>query len=131
MDVDKSNFNISVNSIQAGIDTAKKKKINLKGIMTVGLFGQPCEMDEINKIANKNHLWVLDDAAQSLGATFKGNPVGNLAKVTATSFFPSKPLGCYGDGGQYLQIAKKYMMLHIQLICMVWVKIDTLMKDWV
>ena len=107
VDVDKSNFNISANSIQAGIDTAKKKKINLKGIMTVGLFGQPCNMDEINKIANKNQLWVLDDAAQSLGATFKGKPVGNLAKVTATSFFPSKPLGCYGDGGAIFTNSKK------------------------
>ena len=75
--------------------------------MTVGLFGQPCKMDEINNIAKDNNLWVLDDAAQSLGATYKGTPVGNLAKVTATSFFPSKPLGCYGDGGAIFTNNKK------------------------
>tara|TARA_B100001175_G_scaffold126284_1_gene107426 strand:- start:218 stop:928 length:711 start_codon:yes stop_codon:yes gene_type:complete len=64
-------------------------------------------MSEINKIAKNNNLWVLDDAAQSLGATFNGTPVGNLAEVTATSFFPSKPLGCYGDGGALFTNNKK------------------------
>ncbi len=107
VDVDKSSFNISTNSILEGIKSSKKHNINLKGIMTVGLFGQPCEMDEINKIAKNNNLWVLDDAAQSLGSTYKGVPVGNLAKVTATSFFPSKPLGCYGDGGAIFTNNKK------------------------
>jgi dTDP-4-amino-4,6-dideoxygalactose transaminase len=67
--------------------------------MSVGLFGQPADMDPINEFAKNNNLWVLDDAAQSFGGKYHGNNVGNLCEVTATSFFPAKPLGCYGDGG--------------------------------
>ena len=63
------------------------------------MFGQPAEMDLINEFANKNNLWVLDDAAQSFGGKYRDKNVGNLSEVSATSFFPAKPLGCYGDGG--------------------------------
>ena len=67
--------------------------------MPVGLFGQPADMDPINNFAKNHNLWVLDDAAQSFGSTYNNNPVGSLCEVSATSFFPAKPLGCYGDGG--------------------------------
>jgi dTDP-4-amino-4,6-dideoxygalactose transaminase len=73
--------------------------IKVKGIMSVGLFGQPADMKPINEFAKNNNLWVLDDAAQSFGGKYYGNNVGNLCEVSATSFFPAKPLGCYGDGG--------------------------------
>jgi UDP-2-acetamido-2-deoxy-ribo-hexuluronate aminotransferase len=70
-----------------------------KAIMPVSLYGQPADMDEINAIADKHGLIVIEDAAQSFGATFKGKKSCNLSKIGCTSFFPSKPLGCYGDGG--------------------------------
>ncbi len=70
-----------------------------KAIMPVSLYGQPADMDEINQIAEKYNLPVIEDAAQSFGATYKGRKSGNLSTIGCTSFFPSKPLGCYGDGG--------------------------------
>lgn len=70
-----------------------------KAIMPVSLYGQPADMDEINQIAEKYNLPVIEDAAQSFGATYKGRKSGNMSTIGCTSFFPSKPLGCYGDGG--------------------------------
>ena len=69
------------------------------GVIPVGLFGQPAALDKIARFAQQNSLWLLDDAAQSFGATLSGKAVGTFGKTTATSFFPAKPLGCYGDGG--------------------------------
>jgi dTDP-4-amino-4,6-dideoxygalactose transaminase len=65
----------------------------------VDLFGQPADYDRIHAVARRHSLFVLEDAAQSFGATYKGKRAGALAEVAATSFFPAKPLGCYGDGG--------------------------------
>ncbi len=70
-----------------------------KAIMPVGIYGQCADMDAINSIAAKHGLTVIEDAAQSFGATYKGRRSGSLATIGSTSFFPSKPLGCYGDGG--------------------------------
>ena len=71
-----------------------------KAIMPVSLYGQPADMDEINAIAARHgNLPVIEDAAQSFGATYKGRKSCNLSTIGCTSFFPSKPLGCYGDGG--------------------------------
>ena len=70
-----------------------------KAILPVSLYGQPADMDEINAIAEKHGLTVIEDAAQSFGATYKDKKSGNLSRIGCTSFFPSKPLGCYGDGG--------------------------------
>ena len=68
--------------------------------MPVSLYGQPADMDEINEIAARHgHIAVIEDAAQSFGATYKGRKSCNLSTIGCTSFFPSKPLGCYGDGG--------------------------------
>ena len=70
-----------------------------KAIIPVSLYGQPADMDEINKIAERHGITVIEDAAQSFGAEYKGKKSCNLSKIGCTSFFPSKPLGCYGDGG--------------------------------
>ncbi len=70
-----------------------------RAIMPVALYGQPADMDEINAIAARHNLSVIEDAAQSFGATYKGKRSCNLSIIGCTSFFPSKPLGCYGDGG--------------------------------
>ena len=98
-DVKLDTFNICEMSIFKCIEKAKKLDISIKGIITVGLFGQPSDMDKITEIAKSNKLWVFDDAAQSFGATYNNNISGNLCEISATSFFPAKPLGCYGDGG--------------------------------
>ena len=99
IDVKRDTFNIDPTKLYDSFKTAKDIGINVKGIMPVGLFGQPAEMDLINDFAKNNDLWVLDDAAQSFGGKYKEKIVGNLSEVAATSFFPAKPLGCYGDGG--------------------------------
>ena len=99
IDVESDTFNLDPNKISDAFNTASEMGIKVKGIMSVGLFGQPADMDPINDFAQNNNLWVLDDAAQSFGGMYNGNNVGNLCEVTATSFFPAKPLGCYGDGG--------------------------------
>jgi dTDP-4-amino-4,6-dideoxygalactose transaminase len=70
-----------------------------KGIIPVDLFGLPADYDAVNAIANEHDLFVLEDAAQSFGAEYKGKKACGLAGIAATSFFPAKPLGCYGDGG--------------------------------
>ena len=98
-DVKLDTFNICEKSISNCIEKSKKLGISIKGIITVGLFGQPCDMKKIKEIANANKLWVFDDAAQSFGAIYNDSISGNLCEISATSFFPAKPLGCYGDGG--------------------------------
>ena len=98
-DVKLETFNICEKSISKCIEKSKKLGISIKGIITVGLFGQPCDMKKIKEVANANKLWVFDDAAQSFGAIYNDNISGNLCEISATSFFPAKPLGCYGDGG--------------------------------
>ena len=94
IDVDPETFNLDPSKLPMALETAKNAGINVKGIMPVGLFGQPADMDPINYFAKENNLWVLDDAAQSFGAKYKKSNVGELCEVTCTSFFPAKPLGC-------------------------------------
>ncbi len=107
-DVKLETYNICEKSIINSINEAKKIGIDLKGIITVGLFGQPSDMDKIKEIADHNNLWIFDDAAQSFGAEYKGKVSGNLCQISATSFFPAKPLGCYGDGGALFTNEENY-----------------------
>ncbi|PHR58536.1 MAG: aminotransferase DegT [Arcobacter sp.] len=93
VDIDEETYNIDVTKIEETI-TSKTK-----AIMPVSLYGQPCDMDEINALAKKYKLKVIEDAAQSFGATYKGEKSCNLSDIGCTSFFPAKPLGCFGDGG--------------------------------
>lgn len=94
VDIEEDTCNINASLIEAKI-TPKTK-----AIMPVSLYGQPADMDEINAIAAKHgNIPVIEDAAQSFGATYKGKKSCNLSTIGCTSFFPSKPLGCYGDGG--------------------------------
>ena len=93
VDIEPVGFNIDANKIEAAI--TKKTK----AIMPVSLYGQPADFAEINALAAKHGLPVIEDAAQSFGAPYKGKKSCNLSVVSATSFFPAKPLGCYGDGG--------------------------------
>lgn len=93
VDIEPDTCNIDVARIEEAI-TAKTR-----AIMPVSLYGQSADMDEINAIATKYGIPVIEDAAQSFGATYKGRKSCNLSTIGCTSFFPSKPLGCYGDGG--------------------------------
>jgi dTDP-4-amino-4,6-dideoxygalactose transaminase len=99
VDVDETTFNISAESVKRGIASAKKQGLRVKAVIPVDLFGQSANHDAIAEIAEAENLFVLDDAAQAFGATYKGKRLGTRALATATSFFPAKPLGCYGDGG--------------------------------
>lgn len=92
-------FNMDPKSLEAGIQKAKKEGLSPKGIVPVDLFGLPADYDAILPIAEQNNLWVMCDAAQSFGASYKGKKIGTIGNLTTTSFFPAKPLGCYGDGG--------------------------------
>jgi dTDP-4-amino-4,6-dideoxygalactose transaminase len=98
-DVDAETFNISPASLQRAIDTARKNGLAPKAVIPVDLFGLPADHDAIAAIAKAENLFVLDDAAQAFGATYKARRLGTFGLATATSFFPAKPLGCYGDGG--------------------------------
>ena len=93
VDVDPVTFNINHNLIEDKITN------RTKAIIPVSLYGQPADFDEINALASKYNLPVIEDAAQSFGATYKGKKSCNLSTIGCTSFFPTKPLGCYGDGG--------------------------------
>lgn len=92
-DVSPVDFNLDVSRIEEKI-TSKTR-----GIMAVSLFGQCAGLDEINRLAAQHGLWVIEDGAQSFGATISGRKSCAMTNVATTSFFPAKPLGCYGDGG--------------------------------
>ena len=98
-EVEPDSFNLDPNKLDAALDSARQADVNVVGIIGVGLFGQPANYPAIMDFAAHHDLWVIDDAAQSFGASWHGTSVGRLAHVTCTSFFPAKPLGCYGDGG--------------------------------
>ncbi|MEB7642729.1 DegT/DnrJ/EryC1/StrS family aminotransferase [Acinetobacter pittii] len=93
VDVNPKTYNLDVEKLEAAITP------RTKAIIPVSLYGQCADFDAINAIAAKYGIPVIEDAAQSFGATYKGRKSCNLSTVACTSFFPSKPLGCYGDGG--------------------------------
>jgi dTDP-4-amino-4,6-dideoxygalactose transaminase len=99
VDVEEASFNIDPAGLDAAIASAKRHALRSRAIVPVDLFGVPADYESIGEIAAAEHLFVLADAAQSFGASYRDRRVGALAAVTATSFFPAKPLGCYGDGG--------------------------------
>jgi UDP-2-acetamido-2-deoxy-ribo-hexuluronate aminotransferase len=111
VDIEPGTFNIDADLIEAAITK------NTKAIIPVSLFGQPADIDRIQIIANKHNLKVIIDGAQSFGSTYKNKTDSNLGDISITSFFPSKPLGCYGDGGAVFTnndvYAKKLKMLRV------------------
>jgi len=111
VDIDSATFNLDPNHLETairalngksgGYPLPRKKGLSLapKGIISVDLFGLPADYDAINSAALQHSLFVIEDAAQSFGAQYKGRRACSLANIGCTSFFPAKPLGCYGDGG--------------------------------
>jgi UDP-2-acetamido-2-deoxy-ribo-hexuluronate aminotransferase len=111
VDIRLDTWNMDESQVEAAI-TAKTK-----AIMPVSIYGQCPDMDAINAIAEKYNLPVIEDAAQSFGATYKGKKSCNLSTIGSTSFFPSKPLGCYGDGGALFtnddELAEKFRWIRV------------------
>lgn len=99
VDVREDTFNLNLDSIEAGLVTARAQGLRPVGVIPVDLFGQPADYAPIEALCAREGLWLLADAAQSFGAHYQGRKVGTIGDATATSFFPAKPLGCYGDGG--------------------------------
>jgi len=133
VDIDPRTFNLDPAKLEAAIQALKKNDPGLyplpsvlsprssrlipKAIIPVDLFGLPADYDPIMKIAGQHGLFVLEDAAQSFGALYKGKKAGSLAHAAATSFFPAKPLGCYGDGGAAFtdddELAEKLLSIRV------------------
>lgn len=100
VDSDPDTYNMCPKDLEKAIANVKKEgKLNLKAVIPVDIFGNPANYDEIMKIAHSNGMKVLSDACQSYGSEYHGKRCGNIADITATSFYPTKPLACYGDGG--------------------------------
>lgn len=93
VDIEPHTCNLDPKKLEAAVNS------KTKAIIPVSMYGQTCDMDAINAVALRHHLPVIEDAAQSFGATYKGRKSCGLSAIGCTSFFPSKPLGCYGDGG--------------------------------
>jgi dTDP-4-amino-4,6-dideoxygalactose transaminase len=98
-DVNCDDFNLNSDSLGAAYKVAKEKGLNPRGVMSVDLFGQTADYAAIESFCRETGMWLMSDAAQSFGATYQGRNVGTIGIATSTSFFPAKPLGCYGDGG--------------------------------
>ena len=111
VDIDEKSYNIDPNKIEEKI-TAKTK-----AIISVSLYGQPSDLDNINRIAKKYNLFHIIDGAQSFGATYRGKNEVHYSDIYTTSFFPAKPLGCFGDGGAVFtnsnELAEKIKMLRV------------------
>ncbi len=126
VDINQQTFNLDPEKLKkaiydynAGQQITPKipKNLKPKGIIPVDLFGLPADYDAINSIAQDHNMFVIEDAAQSFGASYKGKMAGNLTDIATTSFFPAKPLGCYGDGGAIFSndenITNKLMSLRV------------------
>lgn len=117
VDVDPVCFLLDTASLKAALPVATRHGLTPSGIIPVDLFGQPADYAEINRFAEEQGLFVIGDGAQSFGADLNGKKVGTLTGITTTSFFPAKPLGCYGDGGALLtdddKVANKLKSLRV------------------
>jgi dTDP-4-amino-4,6-dideoxygalactose transaminase len=101
-DVEEASFNLDPDSLRRACASARALGLRPRAVIPVDLFGQPADYGRILPVAQAEGLFVLDDAAQSFGATYNNRRIGAIGDATATSFFPAKPLGCYGDGGAVL-----------------------------
>ncbi len=99
VDVEKRTFNLDIQDLKDSLIFLKKEGSLPKAIIAVDLFGQPSRYSELKDICDENKIILIIDAAQSFGAEYKRKKVGTFGHITTTSFFPAKPLGCYGDGG--------------------------------
>ncbi len=118
VDIDPDTYNLDPKKIEEAIAKVHADgKLNLRGIITVDLFGLPCDYDRIIPLAREHDLFVVQDAAQAYGATYNGKKAPTHGDIGTTSFFPAKPLGCYGDGGAVFtdndEIAQKLQSVRV------------------
>ncbi|MBR2504215.1 MAG: DegT/DnrJ/EryC1/StrS family aminotransferase, partial [Oscillospiraceae bacterium] len=100
IDVDPDTFNMNPDSLKKAVEYIKNEgKLNAKAVITVDLFGLPADYDAITEIAEEYNLFIIEDSAQGFGGNIRGRMACSFAHIATTSFFPAKPLGCYGDGG--------------------------------
>ncbi|MGB7409595.1 MAG: DegT/DnrJ/EryC1/StrS aminotransferase family protein [Sphingopyxis granuli] len=99
VDVREDSFNIDVDSLKRAIVHARSLGLRPAGVIPVDLFGLPADYDAIEAISAEEGMWIIADSAQGFGATYRGRITGSIGTIATTSFFPAKPLGCYGDGG--------------------------------
>lgn len=99
IDVHPDSFNLDVDSLKRAIVHARSIGLKPAGVIPVDLFGLPADYDAIEAVAAEEGMWVIADSAQGFGATYRGRTTGSIGTIATTSFFPAKPLGCYGDGG--------------------------------
>ena len=118
VDTDPETFNMDSVDLEKKIEhVIKEGRLNPKGIVAVDLFGMPANFNAIRKIAEKYGLFILEDAAQGFGGTYDGRKACSFGDIAGTSFFPAKPLGCYGDGGAIFtnddDLAEKIRSIHV------------------
>lgn len=99
VDIDPVSYNICPTGLELALIEAKKHSLRPVGVIAVDLFGQPADYDPIESFCEANGLWLIADSAQGYGSIYKGRKSGSIGTMATTSFFPAKPLGCYGDGG--------------------------------
>ncbi|KAB0677686.1 DegT/DnrJ/EryC1/StrS family aminotransferase [Aureimonas leprariae] len=99
VDIDEDSFNLDPAQLPIALDTAKRAGLKPRAVIAVDLFGQPADYDAIENFCRNEKLALICDSAQGFGATYKGRRTGQIGDFTTASFFPAKPLGCYGDGG--------------------------------
>ncbi len=117
-DIENDTYNICAESLEKQIkNVLSLGKHTPKAVVAVDFLGNPCNYDKIQDVCNKYNLLLIEDAAQSIGASYKGVKCGNFGNVSTTSFFPAKPLGCYGDGGAVFtnddNLAQKFRSLKV------------------
>jgi len=105
VDIDPHTYNLDVDKLKVLL---KAHPGGIKGIIPVDIFGQPADYNEIERLAKQHNLFVLEDAAQSFGASYKNKKTCSFGDIATTSFFPAKPLGCYGDGGMIFTDSDEY-----------------------
>ncbi len=101
-EIDEATYNLDPSAIAAAVETARKHELKPRALISVDLFGQACDYDPIEAICEQHELVLISDSAQGFGARYKGRVAGGIGAFATTSFFPAKPLGCYGDGGAIL-----------------------------
>lgn len=99
VDVREDTFNLDVDSLERAIAHAKAQGLRPAGVIPVDLFGLPADYGAIERIAGEHGMWIVADSAQGFGGSYHGRTTGSIGTIATTSFFPAKPLGCYGDGG--------------------------------